>query len=74
MDIEATFIALLFIVLGGFYLLGPDLVIKFQIWSQQKIMGVKYAPSERTYKVVRVVGFVILVIGLIALSGMLNLG
>lgn len=58
-------VAGLFLMLvGGLQAFGTKWFIRFHIWVQKKLMGADYVPSSRTYKIVRVFGTVILILGL----------
>ena len=68
---QQTIIGFLFLVFGGLNVLRPDLMVRFQVWSQRVVMGAQYIPSERTYKVNRMFGVVFVLLGLGILTGAL---
>lgn len=57
------------LVLGGLYVARPDLLVRLQIWMQKVVMGAKYEPSQRTYKVMRILGTGFVVLGLVVIAG-----
>lgn len=65
-------IGFILLCIGGFLAIWPDATIRFQVWSQRVIMGAKFEPSQRTYKVVRFIGICIALIGLLAVVGVLK--
>jgi len=66
---EQYFVGFVFLLLGGMNVVRPDLMVRFQVWTQRAIMGAQYIPSERTYKVNRIFGAFFLLIGLIVITG-----
>lgn len=56
-----------FLIIGLTFLIKPDWMLKFQIWSAKAFMGAKYAPSKRTRIIVRAFGAVFTILGLIFL-------
>lgn len=66
---ESQIVGLVLLILGGLQVVRPDLMIRYQVWSQRVIMGAKYEPSDRTYKVVRIIGVLILLLGFLAVTG-----
>ena len=45
-------------------------MVRFQVWSQRVIMGAQYVPSQRTYTVMRIVGGLIVILGIfVGVSG-----
>jgi hypothetical protein len=69
---EKIIVGLVLFILGGFMVLFTNLMIRFQIWTQHVIMGAQYTPSKRTYTAVRIVGILILVLGLFVVTGILK--
>ena len=57
---------------GVLNVVKPGLLIRFQIWSQRVIMGAKYEPSERTYNVVKIMGVIFILLGMLAITGILK--
>lgn len=47
----------------------PDLMVRFQVWTQRAIMGAQFIPSERIYKVNRIFGAFFVFIGLLVITG-----
>ena len=68
---EQYIVGLIFLVFGGMNVVRPDLMVRFQVWTQRVIMGAQYVPSERTYKVNRIFGVVFVLLGLGILTGAL---
>jgi len=64
-------VGFVFLLLGGMNVVRPDIMVRFQVWTQRAIMGAQYIPSERTYKVNRIFGAIFLFIGLITITGAL---
>ena len=69
MEKEQLMVGFILTVLGGLQVVRPDLMIKLQVWTQRKIMGAQYVPSQRTFNVVRMIGAIIMILGLINLVG-----
>jgi len=68
---EQYIVGFIFLVFGGMNVVRPDLMVRFQVWTQRVIMGAQYVPSERTYKVNRIFGVVFVLLGLGILTGAL---
>ena len=66
---EQTIVGFILLVFGGLNAVRPDVLMRFQIWSQRVIMGAKYEPSHRTYTVIRIFGGVFIVLGLLVITG-----
>ena len=47
----------------------PEIMLRFQVWSQRAIMGAEYIPSARTYTVIRIFGAFFIVLGLLVITG-----
>lgn len=60
---ESVIAGFVLIVIGGLQAVRADWVVRFQVWTQKTIMGAEYIPGERTYKIVRIVGALIMVMG-----------
>jgi hypothetical protein len=63
--IAGFIVGILLIVIGIFFAFYSDLVLKFQVWQQKKIMRKDYAPNKITKILMRVVGIVFLISGII---------
>jgi hypothetical protein len=63
---------LILLILGGFLLGYPKIVVRVQVWSQRAIMGAQYVPSQRTYAVVRVIGVFLIILGFVVVAGILK--
>ncbi len=63
---------LILIILGGLHVVRPDLILRFQIWTQKLIMGATYIPSARTTKTIRILGAVISTLGLFVVTGLIG--
>ncbi len=72
MESDSLFVGFIFIILGGITAARPDFLIRLQIWTQRVIMNAQYIPSARTYLIARIVGAFLLIIGLRAMTGILN--
>ena len=68
---EQYIVGFVLLVFGGLNVVRPDLMVRFQVWSQRVIMGAQYVPSERTYKVNRMFGVVFVLLGLLVVTGAL---
>jgi hypothetical protein len=60
--IIAVFILLAF---GGCSAARPDLMVRFQIWTQRVIMHAQYIPSARTHSVIRGLGVFFILLGFV---------
>ncbi|MDP4020585.1 MAG: hypothetical protein Q8P58_00880 [Candidatus Adlerbacteria bacterium] len=60
------------LLLGGLMAMRPDLMMRFQIWTQKVIMSAQYIPSQRTYTIMRLMGVGIVVIGLAIIVGIVT--
>ena len=69
---DSQIVGFILLIIGGLEAVRPDIFIRFQIWSQRVIMGARYEPSRRTYMIVRILGSVFIVIGLMALAGIIK--
>lgn len=69
---ESQIVGLILLIVGGLNVVRPELLLRFQTWSQRVIMGAKYEPGQRTYKVVRIIGAVFMVLGLLAITEILK--
>jgi hypothetical protein len=56
-----------FLGIGLLFLIKPDWVLLFQGWNSEKLMGAKFIPSKRTHIIVRVMGAIFAILGLICL-------
>lgn len=70
---ESIIVGVIFIIFGGLTVIYPSVLLRFQIWTQRVIMRAEYIPSRRTYTRVRIVGAFLLIIGLLALLGILDI-
>jgi len=69
---ESKIVGFILLVIGGLNVARPDILIRFQIWTQRIIMGAKYEPSQRTYKITRFIGVLFVLLGLLAITGILK--
>jgi len=69
---ESKIVGFILLVAGGLMVVRPDILIRFQIWTQRVIMGAKYEPSQRTYKITRFIGVLFVLLGLLAIMGILK--
>jgi hypothetical protein len=63
------FIAIPFTLIG-FFVIKPDLFVKYQIWSMKFFGFGNWQPSKRIYTFYRIFGLVFLIIGLVSLGMM----
>ena len=63
---------LVLFILGVFMILCPKVLVRFQVWSQRVLMKAQYIPSQRTYTVVRIIGVLLVIIGLAVAIGVLK--
>ncbi|HEY4473668.1 MAG TPA: hypothetical protein VI957_00705 [Candidatus Paceibacterota bacterium] len=68
---EQYIVGFVLLVFGGMNVVRPDLMVRFQVWSQRVIMGAQYVPSERTYRVNRIFGIFFVLLGLLVVTGAL---
>ena len=61
---EAKIVGFILIVIGGLQAVKTDWFIRFQIWTQKTLMGADYIPSAKTYKIARIIGAAIMIMGL----------
>jgi len=69
---ESKIVGFILLVVGGLAMVRPDVFMRFQIWTQRVIMGAKYEPSQRTYKIMRFVGVIFTLLGFLAIVGILK--
>ena len=69
---ESQIVGFILLVAGGLMAVRPDILMRFQIWTQRIIMGAKYEPSQRTYKIIRFMGVLFVLLGLLAIVGILD--
>ena len=66
---EQYAVGFILMVFGALQAIRPDIMMRFQIWTNRVIMGAKYEPSERTYKITRFFGAFFMVLGLLVIKG-----
>ncbi|MDX1535824.1 MAG: hypothetical protein R3346_03630 [Candidatus Spechtbacterales bacterium] len=69
---EEQIVSIVLVVMGSITAIRPDIMLRFQVWSQRVIMGAKYEPGVRTYKVMRIIGIVLTFLGFLAWFGILE--
>lgn len=69
---ESKIIGFILLVVGGFLVVRADIFMRFQIWTQRIIMGAKYEPSQRTYKITRFIGVLFVLLGFLAIVGFIE--
>ena len=62
-------VGFILMVFGGLQAVRPDIMMRFQIWTNRVVMGAKYEPSARTYKIVRWFGVFFVLLGLLVITG-----
>ena len=65
---ESQIAGLIVLVIGGLNAVRPDILLHIQIWVQRVIMRAEYKPSTRTYHIVRGIGVLFIIIGLLAIT------
>ena len=66
---ETQIVGLALLAFGGLQAARPDLVLRFQVWTQEKVFGAEYRPSAFTARVVRSLGAGIAILGFLVLTG-----
>ena len=66
---EQTIVGFILLVFGGLNAVRPEIMVRFQVWTQRAIMGAQYIPSARTYTVIRFFGAFFIVLGLLVITG-----
>ena len=66
---EQAIVGFILLVFGGLNAVRPEMMVRFQVWSQRVIMGAQYVPSERTYTVIRIFGAFFIILGLLVITG-----
>ena len=69
---EGQIVGFVLLILGGLQAVRPDIFMRFQIWIQKTIMGAEYKPSSRTYNILKGIGAFLMIIGLCALTGIIQ--
>jgi hypothetical protein len=69
---ETTIAGFILLVFGGLIVTRPDMFMRFHIWAQRAIMGAVYEPSRRTYKILRGLGAVLVLLGLLVITGVIG--
>jgi hypothetical protein len=59
---------LVLFIVGGLMILFTNTMLRFQVWSQRVLMGAQYTPSQRTHMMMRVVGVLLVILGIIVLA------
>ena len=68
MEAPVQLVGIWLVLLGGFMAARANLALRLQIWINRTIMGAQYIPSTRTYTVMRFLGAILVVIGLLIVS------
>ena len=68
---EQYIVGFVLLVFGGLNVVRPDLMVRFQVWSQRVVRGAEDIPSERTHTVIRIFGVVFVLLGLLVITGAL---
>jgi len=66
---EQTLVGFILLAIGGLNVVRPDILLRFQVWVQRTVMGARYEPSRRTYTIVRLLGAVFMLLGLVNITG-----
>lgn len=66
-QLEIIFVASVFLLVGAFIALKPDLYIKSIQWQTLKIWNAKFNATKKTEKRMRIFGMLFLIIGLAVL-------
>ena len=67
-----TIVGFWLLVLGGVAAVRPDLMVRFQVWTQRVVMGSQLIPSQRTHTVNRGFGVFLSLIGLLLITGIIH--
>ena len=70
---ESIILGFIFLVIGVLNVFRPSILLSIQVWIQRVIMGAEYKPSQRTYLIMRIIGVFFVLIGLLALLGILDM-
>ena len=60
-------VGIFLLILGGLMALWTKVMVRFQIWTQRVIMGAQFIPSSRTFTVMRIIGAILAIIGVLVL-------
>lgn len=66
---ERVFVGMFFLGYGLLAMLRPDLIAKFQKWTQKTILGAKFEAGERTLKIYRVMGLLFVGMAILIVFG-----
>jgi hypothetical protein len=66
---ERIITGLTLMILGGLQAIRPDIMLRFQTWTQRIIMGARYEPGPRTHRITRIAGAAFLILGLTLMAG-----
>jgi uncharacterized membrane protein YkgB len=69
---ENIIAGLILLILGGCMFVCTNAMVRFQVWSQRAVMGAEYIPSKRTYTVMRLIGVLLIILGLVVVTGILK--
>jgi hypothetical protein len=69
MEKEQLIVGFILTILGGLNVVRPYFMVRLQVWTQRVIMGAQYVPSQRTFKAIRIIGVILMIMGLINLAG-----
>jgi hypothetical protein len=59
-------------ILGGFMIVWPTTMVRFQVWTQRALMSAQYIPSQRTYTAIRIIGILLFILGFVVVIGILK--
>jgi len=69
---EEQIVGFIILIIGGFQAVRPDLMLAFQKWTYRTIMDAQFEPSLRTERIVRFIGALISVMGLLVITGVIS--
>ncbi len=72
MDSETIVVASIFILYAFVAGVKPDWLVRWQVWSNKKVLGAKFVPSKKTYKVYRAMGILFAGMAVLVMFGVIE--
>ena len=69
---QPLIVGAILLIIGGLNVVRPDIMLRFQVWTQRVVMGANYEPGERTYRITRVIGALIMLMGFFIVTGFIR--
>lgn len=66
---ENQIAGIVLMLVGAIQAVRPDLMLRLQVWIQQKLLRAKYEPSDFTRRVTRSLGVGLFILGILAFTG-----